>query len=40
MAMTDSSDDIGGLSFAEMERTHVEKLRALHPAPEGLSGAV
>jgi hypothetical protein len=35
---TDLNDD--GLSFAAMERTHVEKLQALHPAPESLSGSV
>ena len=29
-----------GLSFAEMEQAHVEKLQALHPAPAGLAGSV
>jgi uncharacterized protein YukE len=28
-----------GLSFAEMEQAHVEKLQALHSAPEGLAGS-
>jgi hypothetical protein len=26
--------------FAEMGQPHVEKLQALHPAPEGLAGSV
>jgi uncharacterized protein YukE len=34
----DLNDD--GHSFAEMEHAHVEKLQALHPAPEGLAGSV
>jgi uncharacterized protein YukE len=33
----DLNDD--GQSFAEMEQAHVEKLQALHPAPEGLAGS-
>jgi WXG100 family type VII secretion target len=28
-----------GHSFAEMEQANVEKLQALHPAPEGLAGS-
>lgn len=35
---TDLNND--GLSFAQMERDHIEKLQALHPAPEGLAGSV
>lgn len=29
-----------GRSFAETEQAHTEKLRALHPAPEGPAGSV
>ncbi len=32
------SDD--GHTFAEMERAHAEKLRALHPAPESPAGPI
>lgn len=35
---TDLNSD--GLSFAEIEQAHVEKLQVLHPSPEGLSGSV
>lgn len=28
-----------GRSFVEMERHHVESLRAVHPRPEGLAGS-
>ncbi|WP_293003670.1 hypothetical protein [Mycobacterium sp.] len=35
---TDFHND--GRSFAEMEQAHTEKLRALHPAPEGPAGSV
>ncbi len=34
---TDLNND--GLSFAEMGQAHVEKLQAVHPAPEGLAGS-
>jgi uncharacterized protein YukE len=35
---TDLNQD--GIGFSEMEREHVEKLQALHPAPEDLAGTV
>ncbi len=34
---TDLNQD--GINFSEMEQAHVEKLQALHPAPEGLGGS-
>jgi WXG100 family type VII secretion target len=34
---TDLNQD--GIDFADMEQTHVEKLQALHPAPEGVAGS-
>jgi WXG100 family type VII secretion target len=35
---TDLNQD--GIDFSAMERDHTEKLQALHPAPEGLTGSV